>query len=510
MFVEKLAQNLNNISITENGALSYKTTGKELLDFNFKLPSYRGDIEKCLEDFQKIIESKDPYILKYLYYMRDVREGLGERKTFRNCLQELIEHLHETYSENDFYDIMSVILLSIPEYGRWDDLLVLLDLPETCELTLLLIQAQLIKDLENSASNNPISLLAKWLPSDNATSILSRKRAGIIKRFCNLSTKEYRNILKKLRTYLDVLEVKTCSNRWDEINYNTVPSNANIRYKDAFMRHDSERRLAYLDSLSKGDSNVKINGKVNFAHDIVAAYNKSKGYYSYYEEDPTLEALWKELPELEGLDNTLVIRDGSGSMYCRIPESNTVQAIDVANAICLYCSPRCKGEFKNKFITFSNTPKLVDLTNHDAHLKDMLEYVRKYSDCSNTNLERVFKLILNTAVTNNMKQEDLPKQLLIVSDMEFDQGVDYNSRLFDSIKKEYENAGYKLPKLVFWNVNSRTNAIPVTQNENGVILVSGFSLMVINLINNGETDPYKALIKELSKDRYLNIPLLKF
>ena len=352
------------------------------------------------------------------------------------------------------------------------------------------------------------TLLFKWLKSENTSSKESRELAKKIRKALNMPSKQYRQLLSKGRKALDIIEVKTCSNRWDEINYETVPSQANLKYKDAFLKHDETRRKEYLESLEKGEA--KINSSVLFPHDIVYKYIPNN--YSLHKKDTALEAMWKGLPDyVKGNGNTLVVRDGSGSMTCNIGKTN-ISALQVATALSIYFSERCKGEFKDKFITFSSSPEFVDLHNLSS-LHDKLRECYRYDDCSNTNIEKTFDLVLKVAVKNNLKQEDIPN-LLIISDMEFDNATGYYSyyvkdRLFDIISSKFKAQGYEMPRLIFWNVNSRTNTIPLTQNKNGVILVSGFSPAITKMVLSEQTDPYQALVEQLMSERYKNITLEK-
>ena len=232
--------------------------------------------------------------------------------------------------------------------------------------------------------------------------------------------------------------------------------------------------------------------------------------------DQTLEALWKSLPDtVNGCGNTIVVADGSGSMTTSV--GGKVSALDVANALAIYFAERSSGQFKDKYITFSERPQLVDLS-HGKSLRDKIKIALSHDEVANTNIEAVFDLILNTAIKNHMSQDDIPQNILIISDMEFDgcavsnsyrggygrnKGVD--SRLFQVITQRYEDAGYKLPRLVFWNVNSRTGAIPVIENDLGVALVSGFSTNIVKMVMSGQTDPYECLLETLNTERYAPI-----
>ena len=495
----ELLEKETNVKETENGALGYKTTDNALVDFNFNIASYRNPrrYKDIIPDFVKAWAENDEIALKYLFYMRDVREGLGERNTFRVILKELAPKL----------DVR--VFDWIMEYGRADDLFVFFD---TCleKEMLEFVQNQLTNDMINCTNEKPCSLLAKWMPSINTSSKETRKLAEKFIKAYGLEPKTYRKTLAKLRNYIDVLEKKLCANKWNEVDYNTVPSNANLKYKDAFLKHDTERRKEYLSSLAKGDKDVKINSSVLYPHDIVAKYTLANDWYdkSLKDYDEALEQMWKNLPNyVNDAQNVMVVRDGSGSMYSPIGNTN-LEAIDVADALSIYFSERCSYPYKDKFITFSHSPEFVNLSKNQ-NLHDKLRELHRYNDCSNTDVKAVFDLVLKVAKEHNLEQKDIPT-LLIISDMEFDGAVDHASkRLFEVIAQKYNEAGYQLPKCVFWNVNSRTGTIPLTQNDRGVILVSGFSTTIAKMVLSNKTDPYEALLEQLMSKRYEKITLKK-
>ncbi len=482
-----------NVSTTENGAKGYLTTNKAIVDFNFKISSYRNKSENnIVVDFKKVYYEDPQLALKYIFYVRDIREGLGERRLFRICIKEIINQL-----DTRVFDW-------IAEYGRYDDLFVFFGTKLEDQM-ITYVYNQLINDMNNCINNKSVSLLAKWMPSIKTS---SKESMMMAKKFINgfnkfnqedkITNKDYRKTLSKLRSYIDVIEKKQCANEWDKINYSTVPSIANLKYKDAFMRHDKTRRIAYLESLEIGE--VKINSSVTFPHNIVSKYNIRDN------KDIALEEMWKALPNyVNGNSNTIVVRDGSGSMTWS--SNNGIKAIDIATALAIYFSERCEGAFKDKFITFSSKPELISFEKYKT-LQDKLKLCSTYNDCSNTDLKKVFDLILKTAVTNKLTQEEIPT-LLIMSDMEFNNACieDPDEKLFTTIAKTFANYGYKLPKLVFWNICSRTNTIPITQNELGVILVSGYSPAICKMILQEENDPYKALLNILNSDRYKQITL---
>lgn len=498
----------DNLTHTENGALAYRSTGKELLDLNFAVASLRSAVlEEIHIRFSKAYHENPELAIKWLFFARDIRGGLGERRLFRECLWVIA---------NEDPDLLKRLIPLIPEYGRWDDLWVLLPDLRFREDIISLVNVQISRDYAGIAANKPITLLAKWLPSANASSEQTKGYARVIYRGLGWTERKYRKILSTLRRYLDVVERKMSSNEWQDVQYETVPSRANLIYKDAFMRHDAIRRTDYLMALEKGET--KINSGVLYPHDIVHAYHDT--YIVKIRDDAALEAMWKALPDMvNGDGSTMVVADGSGSMTAQIGKT-TVTALDVANALAIYFAERANGPYHNRYITFSSHPQFVRFDDHMS-LRDKIDVAEKHDECANTNIEAVFDLILETAVQNRLHQNEIPANVLIISDMEFDSCAEYpsgemndfwgrrctryapaNATLFRIIAMKYERAGYKLPRLVFWNVNSRTGAIPVRENEMGVALVSGFSVNICKMVMSGKTDPFECLLETLNSERY--------
>lgn len=494
MFMKNLKETLNddfNYSVTENGALGYRTSGKELLDLNFSVSSMRNmSEEKIVEKFVKAFYEDKILAMKWLFYCRDCRAGIGERRLFRTCMKYLAEN-HQ--------DIAKEVIKLVPEYGRWDDLWCLLDTDlkeDVCDLVAL----QLLEDKGNKSQGKPISLLAKWLPSLNTSSKETRHLARIIVDELQMTDREYRKLLSSLRAYLNVVEVKMSAKQWDKIDYAAVPSRANLIYNNAFLRNDEERRREYLDKLQKGET--KINAGVLFPHDIVNKYMVSR-YHISNADDVTVEQLWKALPDyVGGAGNTICVADGSGSMCSRIGNTG-VTALTVANALAIYFAERSSGQFKDTYITFSSRPQIVDFSNAKS-LREKLEIALRHDECANTNIEATFDLILQTAIKNEMSQDDMPQNVLVLSDMEFDQMTSgrTDKRLFDELADRYSQHGYNLPRLVFWNIMSRTGTIPVKENEAGVALVSGFSPAIMKMVLSNSTDPFECLLEQLNSERY--------
>ena len=503
---------VNSLKQTENGATGYATTGKNLVDLNFRVPSNHNNVgSEDMRTFVNALKEDMVTTVKWLFYLRDVREGLGERDSFVELFMTL-----NSYDENTAIKLLPLI----PEFGRWKDVVDILsrteDGTDLSDFICDLIMKQISEDCINMKAGKPISLLAKWLPSINASK-KARKVALRLTKYMQLYNGAYRKTLAALRKYIDVTEVKTCSDKWGEIDYNKVSSNANARYVKAFLKHDPERRKAYLDALSSPEKTGAVMHASNlYPHEVYAKYNgRNRWAHNTATVDQGIEALWANLKDIPTTGNTMVVCDGSGSMTVNINGTNNIMAIDVSRSLSVFFSERNTGEYKDKVIEFSSRPRYIDLSDCKT-LADKYNVMNQYDDCSNTNLQLVFDLLLATAIKNNVPQSDIPQRILIVSDMEFDRACDYRmsygethntlmeryKTLFESIKEKWDAAGYTMPNIVFWNVNSRTQTIPVSSNEAGVILVSGFSVNNVKMILSGETDPWTALKSVLDSDRY--------
>ena len=505
----------NNYQMTENGAVGYRSTGSALTDLNFRVTSMRNGITR--DDMFLFCEAMNEdleYAIKWLFFARDVRGGMGERDVFQRFYMQYAE-LYPNEAK--------ATLKLVAEFGRWKDVIDIINIDKDNNLGgLELVSETFHSDIQNCMAGKSISLLAKWMPSINASGKARQQAKRFVKHF-GLTYEGYRKMLSKLRAYLDVTEVKTCANRWDEIDYNKVSSNANKRYMNAFKKHDGERYTAHCTKALDTTANpeVKMHAAVLYPHEIWEKYTHLPGL-SYYEcenrsygwghssepapADISLEAMWKNLADMGDCGNTMVVVDGSGSMtsHCGV---QSVRPINIARSLGVYFAERCQGEFNNILMEFSHSPKLIDLNGCET-LRDKVVELSKYTDCTNTDIEKVFMLILETAVNANMKQSDLPDRILIVSDMEFDTATRQTrcvygmKALFNELADRYAKYGYKLPKLVFWNVNSRTKTIPMTENEMGVVLVSGYSPNIMSMVMSDQTDPWLALKEKLDSNRY--------
>lgn len=501
------AKNYHNRSVTENGAVGYRTTTKPLLDLNFQVSSLRArDEVYIIQEFMKAFHDSPRYAVKWLFFVRDILQGLGERRTFRVCLKYLAVSRPE---------IARAVLSCVPEYGRYDDVLILLDTPLAGDVAAM-YQKQLTQDLAAMEAGNPVSLLAKWLPSSNTSSKKTREYAGKLCRYFKMPQKEYRKILSKLRAYTNVVETKMSAAAWSDINYETVPAKANMVYDKAFERHDRDRRAEYLEKIFLGEDNLNANGLMPY--EIVHRIAGRSRFGSGLKGDLLSELMWKKIVR-EGFQNewgfedAIVVADGSGSMYQMASGSSSVMAIEICNSLAIYFAEQLHGVFHNKAITFSDRPRFIDLKEHTS-LKDKLEIMYAHHEVSNTNIEAVFDLLLAMAECEEVPREELPKQVLIISDMEFDEATasgylweekrkPVNDTLFARIAEKYEAAGYRMPRLIFWNICGRTDTIPMVNNEEGLCLISGFSQKAMKVAaDQTQKDPYGALLQVLDTPRY--------
>lgn len=486
----------SNQTFTENGAVTYESTGSECLDLFSTIGALRhADDEEIIIRFTRAYTENPDIAMKLLFFARDIRGGLGERKVFRVIMNWLAVHEPETVKKNIEY---------VAEFGRFDDLLTLID--TECEVAMVeYIRKKLEADKIAMKQNKEVSLLAKWLPSVNATNKTTVKNAKRIAKSLGLNDVAYRKELTELRSYIRILENNLREKDYT-FDYEKQPSKALFKYRQAFIRNDGER---YSDFISKVE-----NGKAKLNADNVAPYELvepflTSGWYGNdrsfmktitKEEKATLNATWNSLPDYGGDENAIAVVDTSGSMYCM---SNSSPAA-VALSLGLYFAERNKGIFRNHFIEFSERPQLIEIKGKT--FADRLRYLASFNEVANTNLEAVFDLILNAAVKNHVKQEELPAKIIIISDMEFDCCMeDVSISNFENAKEKFEKYGYKLPEVVFWNAGSRNRQQPVTMNEQGVALVSGVTPRIFSMIAGGNLSPYTFMLEVLESERYAKI-----
>ncbi len=459
----------NQSARTENGMRARQSTANACVDLFFKIGASRGkDITK---DFvAAYVENKD-VALRIAQWARDIRGGSGERELYRQILK---------YLEKHDQDAALKLLTKTPELGRWDDIFVFTDPKLKWEAFTML----------GNALREKNGLAAKWTPRQG-------KLAAEIRNHFGMSPKFYRKSLVELT---NVVETQMCANDWDNINHSHVPSVAASRYKKAFVRH-GHKFAEYVEKLKNGDADVKVNAAAVYPYDIlkgVASFNYNANYGKT--ELDHIVAQWEALPNYVGDANILPLVDVSGSMGVGIGGGKTT-AMDVAVSLGLYLADKNKGKFKDTFLTFSTKPELLHLKGNIV--QKVQQMVSSNWDMS-TDLHKAMDKILSTAVSANVPQSEMPQMLLILSDMQFNACARFDHTAMQMIEQKFSDAGYKVPAIVFWNLNAKDN-VPVKHDKSGVALVSGFSPSIVKSVLSTDMDqftPEGIMLKTVMVDRY--------
>ena len=474
----------DNKSKTANGMLALKTTSNSCTDLFFQIGSMRKWTESQIISSFKLAFDENPLIaMKILFYNRDVIMGQGEKRTFRTIISELAESNTETLRKN---------LNHIPELGRWDDLLFLFDT---------VLEEDALNLIEKGLKDE-VGLCGKWMPREK-----SRTYPKAWKKVANrigANPKEYRAILKSLTAKANAVEQLMCAGEWDKIDYKKVSSIAMKNNKGAFYKHNEEGFENYIESLVKGET--KINAQAIFPHDITKQLVSTSGWGDASLSEMTkaertiLEEQWKALPNyLEGSEGRMmIVSDVSGSMM-----SPNGIPMDVCIGLSLYVSEKNEGAFKDCVITFDDNPTFIKL--EGKTLSDRAVELANIPWGGTTNLEGTFSALLNRAVSQNVLAEDMPDTILIMSDMQFDRAVrNGDDNAYEMIKREYDAAGYNVPRIVFWNLNATAGTNPVSFNKRGTALISGFSPSILRSIMSGSDDftPYSMMMETIGEERY--------
>lgn len=486
-----------NYGLTENGAVKHNTTQSKVLDMFAMCGAYRQrSDEDCIVAFQGALQEDVTLAMKCLFYLRDVRGGQGERRFFRVCFKWLCTELPEVAIRN---------LDNIAEFGRWDDLIYGTLGTPVFEDAMIKVKEQLVLDLDCKTP----SLLGKWLPSENASSRKTKIAGTGVRNALGWTHKEYRKVLSNLRAKINIVETLMSENRWDEIEFDKLPSKAGLVYRNAFARRDIIK--AKYEKFAK-DKTTKVNAKVLNPVDIA---DKCIGWGSHTPnstERAMLDKYWENLKDYYNgrQENGIAVVDVSGSM--------SGQPVNAAVSMGTYIAERGKGAFANHFITFSGAPQLVEIEGVDIY--DKFNRMKRANWDMNTNIEAVLDLLLQTALSSN--KEDMPERLYIFSDMEFDRcmtsgAVERNGwgcssysplnrngidTLFEQKKKEWSVYGVEMPQIIFWNLDARSQNIPAIGD--GFSYVSGFSMNMVECILSGK-DGYDMMLEKLMSDRYASV-----
>jgi len=462
-----------NDSLTENGMVTNSSSLNHCVDLFFQIGAMRGqDVTRLINAFTKAFAESPLTAMRLLFWARDVRGGAGERQIFKDIVKYLANNRTEVLRKN---------IHLITEYGRWDDLLVLIGTP---------LENDALKLISNGLSEKN-GLCAKWMPRPNVSNREKKKIANVIRLHLELSPKEYRKLLVDNSNTVEQL---MCSKEWSKIDYSKLPSKAMSDLMKAFSRNDLARFQEYLTSVEKGET--KINAGAVYPYDIVK--NLKQG------NTKGADVQWNALPNyMEANEERIFpLVDVSSSMNHPAGNNPNVQCMDVAISMGLYISERNIGPFHNAFITFDSNPRLMVV---NGSLSERYRQMHDSPWGGSTNLEASFKLILNKAIEAKLPKSEMPTMVIILSDMEFNQA---DSRWSDTaqqmIERHYANAGYEMPKIVYWNIQSRNdNNKPVHFDKKGTCLVSGFSpSLLTNLLAGNDMSPYTMMMSVVDSDRY--------
>ena len=487
----KEMQNDANYKYTENGAVAYKSTNSAVYDMFAFGAAYRNrTAEDVILLFKNAFEENRELALKCLFYIGDCRGGQGERRFFRLCFNWLAERYPEIARKN---------LEIVPVYRRWDDVIYsCFDTPVEADM-LALVKHQLALDIECKTP----SLLAKWLPSENASSAITKEAGSRIRVALGMNHKQYRKVLSALRTRINIVEKLMSEGRWDEIEFDKIPSRAGLIYKNAFARRDL---IAQKYAEFANDENKKVNAAALYPYEIVgkALDNRIHCYRNDYSLSDTdrkmIEKYWNNLPDyFEGKQSDMLcVVDTSGSMWGT--------PINVAISLGMYCAERAGGPFKDHYISFSSRPQLVHIEGTD--FVDKVVRIQKTNLCENTDLTATFDMLLNIADRPDVKEEDIPSTIVVISDMEIDDGGWYRDNIWheetaptemERVRQKWAEHGHKLPRLIYWNVNARNNTI--LDAGPTVSFVSGMSPSIFTSIITGKNG-IDLMMDAITAERY--------
>ena len=557
----------DNKILTQNGAVAYASAGDTLVDFSYSASNLRNKSpEQIMALFERCYIDNPVLATKMMFQMGDVREGKGERRTFNACLN---------YMAVAHPEICKALLHLVPEYTRWDHVaeLTISKNPTVAQFARQMMAEQLRKDFDMVAlidkdnerraalkeqlesaktdaekqkitealakiPHRQLSLCAKWAPSLGSKENNMLVEKGAPKRNGARKTgdhhlialklsqtlfkgepkevqhKKYRQMRAAIIKHLNVAEQALSAGRIEDVDLEHMTAGQQAKYGKVMQEKNTEAYNDYLDKVEAGEA--KMNADVKTPADIVHMYTREKdwGRLGVKPFDRTTELMWQNLKQVEIPEgkSCIVVRDDSGSMTVTVSKETSMTALEVATALSLYCAERLPGEFKDKFISFSENPKYLDVSKLDT-LHDRLRYAYEHAEVSNTDVKAVFDLLLKTALKHKMSQADIPGTVLLISDMEFDAGTSVwrgsysgapQKALFEEIRDQWKAAGYEMPVLAFWNLNPKRAVVP-TVDDRGVVLLSGFTTDNLDMVMNGDLADYtpaKQLEMVLSKPRY--------
>jgi len=461
------------VARTENGMRARTTTSNPALDLFGSIGAMRG--KNVIPAFAAAFADNRDLALRIAQWARDVRGGAGERQLYRDILLYLEREEPQLLLESRLLD-------NVPELGRFDDLFI---------FTNPAVKAKALNVFVRALREGN-GLAAKWAPRKGRLAIELRELLGF-------SPKRYRKFVVNMT---NVVESDMCARNWNEINFSHVPSLAMTRYMTAFHRNAPEAFQAYKDALKRNDGSAKVNAGAVYPHDVIKTLGGAySAMYGRVNENVVADAMWAALPNYMNGKNVLPMVDVSGSMAQPAGKDTSVQCLDVAVALGLYCSDKSTGAYKDIFLTFSGSPEFVQVK---GTLSQKVSQMVTSSWAMNTSLHAAVEKVLDHALRNHVPAADMPAILLVLSDMQFDECTRFDDSALQMFRRKYEDAGYEMPQIVFWNLRDAGNK-PVRFNDNGVALVSGFSPSLMESVLAVEMDkftPEAVMLKAVGKERY--------
>lgn len=447
------------VSRTENGMKAKAHSGNALVDLFYKIGASRG--KSVIAEFERAFQEDPNIAMKIALWSRDVRGGAGERQIFR----DILVHLEKVRP-----DVLEKVMPFVAEFGRWDDLLIF----KTEKFK------HMAYTLIGDALRERNGLAAKWMPRQGAIAVE-------IRNFYGMTPKQYR---KSLVALTNVVEQKMCAKDWNSIEFGKLPSLASARYNKAFSRNAADAYAKYKARLTAGTD--KVNASAVYPYDVIKTLRHGG-------DSVVADAQWASLPNYIGDASVMPLVDVSGSMCCPVGGNANLECIDVALSLGLYCADKNTGPFKDTFLTFSAKPKAQVVK---GTLAQKMAQMNSSDWGMNTNLHAAFDEILRIAVKGGVADADMPKTLLILSDMQFDQCVSFDDSAHQMIKRKYKDAGYTVPNVVFWNLNSKDN-VPVKFDKRGTAMVSGFSPAVMKgILSGADVTPFGIMMATVDIPRY--------
>ncbi len=493
-----------NYDLTANGGLAHKSTLNAVYDMFALGAAYRKRSDSdCIVLFQKAYAEDPVYALKCLFWIRDCRGGAGERRFFRVCYRWLITNDKNAAKRNLQY---------LSEYGRWDDLLYITDNTSLWKDAVAIVKQQLDLDVISyvAGNKNAVSLLAKWLPSENTSSKDTRAMAAKIRLALGMTSKQYRKTLSALRERIKVVERLMSANRWNEIEFDKIPSKAGLIYKNAFARRDM---IATKYKEFMASDTTKVNAKALYPYEVVSKaihyindnYRWNTSKVDFKDVDRlAINKYWENLEDYfkDATLDALCVVDTSGSMT----GYDAAAPINIAISLGLYCAERARGPFANHYISFASRPQLIETVGVD--FVDKVYRIYRTNLCDNTNLEAVFDLLLQTALKTPNAKSALPKTIVVISDMQIDsaQGWQYRGSsprtMMENMRTKWAAHGLKLPNLVYWNANASKDTF--LDDGPNVTYVGGASPSIFKQILTGKTG-IDLMLDALNAERYAQI-----